>query len=139
MEKEYNTKQKSFVLETLKEHKDETFTSDELSKMLLELGFKVSRATLFRSLKKFIKTGEVKKFYKDNSSYYQYVQDVCIHEDHVHLVCTECGKLIHADIDTIKKVDKEAFKKYGFDISDEKTMLYGVCNDCKENRHEENN
>ncbi|MGC9350913.1 MAG: Fur family transcriptional regulator [Sulfurovum sp.] len=59
-------------------------------------------------------------------------------EDHIHLVCTECGMV--EDKPLINGVDsliEDMTKEERFSLSSEQINLYGVCRACQEKREQE--
>jgi Fur family ferric uptake transcriptional regulator/Fur family peroxide stress response transcriptional regulator len=58
-------------------------------------------------------------------------------EDHIHLVCTECGMV--EDKPLINRVDtliEDMTKEERFALSSEQINLYGVCRACQEKQQE---
>lgn len=53
-------------------------------------------------------------------------------DDHIHLICTECGsvedKPLLGSVDTLIE---DMTRKENFVLSSEQINLYGVCNTCK--------
>jgi len=53
-------------------------------------------------------------------------------EDHIHLICTECGKV--EDRPLIRSVDtliEDMTKEENFSLSSEQINLYGLCSHCQ--------
>ncbi len=56
------------------------------------------------------------------------------HEHHHHIICTNCGKI--TDIDEHMEVEdfiSKAAGKLGYQLTDHKIELFGLCAACKEN------
>lgn len=134
--KSYSTKQRSVILDKIMENKDHQYTADELLSTLRNDNTPVGKATLYRYLDHLVQTGEVKKFSSgDNlACYYQYVGKHC--DEHYHLKCRECGKLIHIHLKSISTLNNKIKKDYGFDIEPSSVVLYGICNECKGENYE---
>ena len=55
-----------------------------------------------------------------------------IKEDHIHLICTQCGTVMDKilDIGTAEDTEKIA-QVSGFSLNHRQVNLYGVCQQCK--------
>mgnify|MGYP000686480787 FL=1 len=45
--------------------------------------------------------------------------------------CLKCGKLLHAECDFLNGLSEHIEKEHDFVIDGERTVLYGVCGDCR--------
>lgn len=50
-------------------------------------------------------------------------------ENHSHLVCSHCGKIIDIDVDT-ENMLKDISKKHQFEINQSDLVFSGVCKNC---------
>ena len=128
--KGYKTKQKESIYNYIKENRGGSFTVDELSDMLDKSGIKVGKTTVYRFLEALADKGEVKKLKTDDkkSVSYEILSDGC--DDHYHLKCIDCGKLIHADCDILNELAKHFFDVHNFTVDNKKTVIYGKCEKC---------
>lgn len=125
----YNTKQRELIMECLKNNLDKCITVEQIEKYLIERNLKVGIVTIYRYLDKLNKEGLVNKYIseKGNQTSYQYLDnDHC--NNHFHLKCTNCGKIIHLDCNEINCHIKE---EHNFDVDNSKTIIYGKCINCK--------
>ena len=104
------------------------FTLDELSDLLEKEHFRVSRATLYNTMHLFIELRlVVRHSLADGTKYEACLDD----ENHVHRVCTVCGKVTEVNVPqvtkAIGKTDFKDFRKDAFAL-----YIYGVCSDCQE-------
>ena len=86
--KVYNTRQKTIILEMLKNNKDKHLTADDMLFILSAQKVSVSRATLYRYLDKLEETNIIRKFTKPHLSKacYQYIDEKCSHSHfHMHI------------------------------------------------------
>lgn len=134
MDNSYITRQGEAVLSLLKSEAGRHFTADEIVKKLSENGKSVGKATVYRHLDKLIKSGLVRKYIVDEgiSSCYEYIGDVNECTKHYHLKCSKCGELLHVSCEYLDEVSRHILEHHGFLISSEKTVLYGVCEKCRE-------
>lgn len=115
-------------------------TAEDISHILGERGCPVGKATVYRHLEKMLHEGSVRKFvlHDGESACYQYVGDSADCCNHYHLKCSECGKLLHVECGFLDKVAEHIFEHHGFTLSEENTVLYGVCAECAERKKNEN-
>lgn len=130
MRGEYSTKQRSAVLDFLKENNAHVTASDIVFH-LKELGVNVSTATVYRTLEKLEGEGVVRKMFIDqgHSACYQYVDEGACAE-HFHLKCIKCGRLIHLSCDFLREMESHIFDDHGFTVSSGRTVIYGICDVC---------
>ena len=104
------------------------FTLEELSKVLETRNFRVSRATLYNTMKLFIELRLVIRHRFIGQTKYEGCYK---NENHIHQVCTVCGKVDEVQspniIDAIKDSHFHKFRKDGFTL-----YIYGVCSKCQQ-------
>ncbi len=129
--KSYSTKQRSVILDKMMLNKNHQYTAEELLHTLKNDNTPVGKATLYRYLDHLVQTGEVKKFFKNDNiaCFYQYVGKHC--DEHYHLKCSDCGKIIHLELKQINTLNNKIKKDYGFSVEPSSVILYGVCEECK--------
>ncbi|MGD1821716.1 MAG: Fur family transcriptional regulator [Pleomorphochaeta sp.] len=134
----YKTKNKEYIIDILENHLDTTLSADEILEYLKVKGKNMNITTIYRNLEKLAKNNIVLKFPSTDGTknYYQLRKHNYIHEDHLHLQCTECGKVIHLDCDTMQKFVEHLQKDHNFDLTCASSILFGLCEDCKKkNKH----
>ena len=79
-----------------------------------------------------MQSGEVKRFYKDHSrtAVYQAV-GCCRCDEHLHLKCTDCGKLLHLNDDASAAVLRNVLQNSHFAVDEKQTVLFGRCEGCR--------
>ncbi len=127
----YNTKQRKLIEDFLREHKGH-ITADKVAIALKEKGYEVGRTTVWRTLEKMASENKVRKFTSSprESACYEYITDTECH-GHYHLKCTCCGKLLHLDCAQIGLLCEHILSEHGFSLDRTKTVLYGICKECK--------
>lgn len=132
MGQEYNTRQKEYILEYLRAHAHGHVSVGDILTHLRESGREVGTTTVYRYLDRLCRSGEVRKYWIDETSgaCYQYITDRHGCAEHFHLKCTKCGKLLHVDCAYLGEVGDHIGAHHGFRVDRSKTVFYGVCNDC---------
>ncbi len=127
---ERNTKQKELVIEYLKKHSDKHMTIVEIQKGLKN---KVPMTTLYRIINHLIQKGFVikKPFENKQGACYKFndKEEKC--DNHYHLICEKCNKLLHYESEVLEEVEKQIKKDKNFDIDNSKVVFYGICKECK--------
>ena len=85
----------------------------------------IGGATVYRALDRLTELGLVRRLSLDSrTAVYEYVR-----KDHVHLVCTRCGRVHDVPADFSGMV-AEAVKVGGHHVDRSDVTAYGVCKDC---------
>lgn len=128
-----NTRQKALILECLQKNTHNHMTVDDVYAILKEGEEPVGRATVYRYLNQLESEGLVKKysFMQKKGACFRYLGEKSKCHEHYHLVCDVCGKISHIEDDALEKRLKEIQQTHGFSIDDTKTMFYGTCKGCK--------
>lgn len=131
--KGYRTRQRELILDFLK-HSDARHVSvDEVLEHLKAEGDKVGRTTIYRYMEKLTEEGVLRKYFIEEGAgaCYQYVEYAQGCHEHFHLKCLKCGRLFHVECDYLNKLGEHIKEHHGFTVDNTKTVLYGVCKDCK--------
>ena len=128
----YDTKQKGYILEILKENKEKHLNSEEILTLLKEKNYKVSQATLYRYLDKLLEQNIIRKYTTNHlsKSCFQYIDDKCNHS-HFHMICLTCNKLIHLDCNIMNNFINHIEDHHDFKVLPEKVIYYGYCKECR--------
>lgn len=122
----YNTKQKDYILDVIKNIQTEFTIKDIYNK----LDKKVGLTTIYRLIDKIEKDGQISKFVGDNSTtYYKYLEK-CDEDNHFYLKCDSCGEFIHIDCECIGDLSKHIFNKHNFKPNKDKIIIAGICENC---------
>lgn len=137
--KVYNTRQKTIILEMLKNNKNKHLTADDMLFILSAQKVSVSRATLYRYLDVLVSTGDVKKYILSESdkACYQYVDSGESCKEHFHLMCIDCGTLQHLECDRINSIINHVESHHHFKVDPGRVVFYGLCEECLKNKQEE--
>ncbi len=120
-----NTKCRLAVLKILTEARS-PLTQEQIAKKLGKQ--RSDKATIYRTLEKFISTGLVHRAFTDSRAQYFELADNCTeHQCHPHFTCTNCGStrcMPEIKIPMAKSPHK------GFKIKHQQVQLEGLCPQC---------
>ena len=125
----YKTKQKQAILDYFDKFRDEHHSINDICLHFKNESNPIGTTTVYRYIDTLLKDGVIKKIVIDNDSttYYQYVN---CNQNHIHLKCEKCGKLIHLDCQEFQLLEAHILIDHNFKIDMRKTIVYGTCNEC---------
>lgn len=140
MRGEYSTRQKRELLRFLKEHSLENFSVDDVVFRLQGEGTQVGRTTVYRYLESLAEQGTVRKYQSaQGTTQYQHIDDEGSCAKHFHMMCKQCGALLHVDCSLMQSLSEHIAGEHGFLLDMKETVLVGVCGRCggmnKEEHH----
>lgn len=102
------------------------FDMDSLYNSMIEVNFRVSRATLYNTIQLLLDCGLVVKHqFGANTSKYERAYG---NENHDHLICTTCGEVREMTGDLLTPTQLKKIRK--FKVSYYSTYIYGTCSKC---------
>src|SRR3954470_2958009 len=105
------------------------FDPDQLVSDLKQLGHRVSRATVYRTLAHLQDAGILKQVFFDNKqSYYEVIAG---RQTNDYLICVSTGKLIEFSSDRLKALRDEICKQHGFDPISHQFHIFGISPEAK--------
>jgi Fur family ferric uptake transcriptional regulator len=104
------------------------FTAEDLVKQCNGKTQKVSRATIYRSLRELLESGVIRETaYGEKHQNYEHVYDEKLHH---HARCVKCGRMLELpDLDE-EKAYRPLLKKHGFRVLGHEMSFYGICKQC---------
>lgn len=102
------------------------FTIEALGEQLLSKNFRVSRATLYNTIRLFVKLHIVVRHRLPSGTRYE----ICdMENNHCHQICNVCGKITEIKsqivIDAVSAIKLQRFRREGFSL-----YIYGICSTC---------
>lgn len=131
----YNTKQREEILRCIYSMGKKHFTASDVINAIAGSSEPVGSATVYRTIDMLVESNKLRKFFIDGSTSACYQlsdknnSEEC--QNHFHLKCLCCQKLFHVDCKHIEDLKKHIENDHAFDIDMSKTVLYGICNECK--------
>ena len=115
------TEQRKLVAKVMSESTDHPDV-DELHKRVNKIDFKISIATVYRTVKLFEEAGIVAKHdFKGTKARYE----EATHEHHDHLIDINTGEITEFVNEDIEKLQEKVAAKLGYKLVDHRLELYG--------------
>lgn len=132
--KQYKTKQGLRILKCLEENKNQHMNVEQLMSALQKSGESVSQATVYRNLDKLVDSGLVLKFFISEriGACYQFADKDSECNNHYHLICTECGEVLHLDCSFFTDMFEHLDSVHNFKANNLQTVIYGLCAKCRQ-------
>ena len=116
------------ILQILESSSVRHVSAEDIYKLLLENEEEIGLATIYRVLTQFEEAGLVARHhFEGGHSVFEIAQE----SHHDHLVCVKCGRVEEFSDDAIEARQESIAKKLGFELTDHKLNLYGLCADCQ--------
>ena len=130
MRGEYNTRHKRDMLTFLNGNQMKHYTLDELTQSMREAGIDAGKTTVYRFVESLAEQGSVRKYANENESFYQYIGSDAHCDNHLHLMCRECGALFHVDCKLVGELMHHIKDDHNFRLDARRTVFVGICGDC---------
>ena len=130
----YNTKARKYILDFLKSRQDSTVSAADITEHLQRMGAGVNQATVYRYLNRLSRENRLLKFTdsKTQKSVYRFVGVDSGCDEHIHIKCVSCGRLMHLECDFMQDNKSHLAEEHGFLLRCYGSILYGLCEDCRE-------
>ena len=127
----YRTKQQEELIAFLKETAGEHHTVAQIREYFDSRSEPIGTTTIYRQLEKLVETGVACKYSMETGegACYGYAPEACA--THFHCKCDRCGRLIHLDCDELDEVRSHLLSHHGFQWDTRRTVLYGICDQCR--------
>jgi Fur family transcriptional regulator, ferric uptake regulator len=125
----YTEQQRDMVRFIFRKHNH--FDADQLYKDLEREGFKVSRATVYRTLSKLVDAGLLRQIDVGPRMYYDHDYGYPQHE---HLYCQQCHTMIEFQDPAIEGILADICRQHGFMSNGHTFVIRGLCADCNRAR-----
>lgn len=127
VKQKYKTEQRKELLDYMIKNSKKFVKADEIEKHLKNNNINIGLTTIYRFLNSLEKQGKVRVELREHTKYYQYISEEC--NNHYHLQCKKCGKLIHLHCDVINQLKMHIAKEHDFEIDSMATIM-GICSEC---------
>lgn len=120
-----DTKQRREVYDAVMNRCDHP-SADDIYFQLRATDDKISKGTVYRNLNILSDNEEITHVKVPNGSD-RFDRRL---DNHIHIICLECGKVIDAPIEYVSEYDSEVEKQTGFSIRRHRTVFEGFCPAC---------
>ena len=132
----YKTKQQELLFSYLREMQGRHFTAEDVRAHFEQKEISIGIATIYRQLEKLVSEGKIQKYFIDEHSAacFEYAGEECRSEpgeEHFHLKCESCGRLIHLECEELSCLSEHLQKEHDFQLNPFRTVFYGICADCR--------
>ena len=122
-----STKEREIILNDL-ETRGEHFNAESLYSSLSQKKQRVSKPTIYRTLKLLEKLRLIERFdIKKNCFYYE---PPLHRREHGHLICEECGKIVDFSIGDFGMIKSAIVKEKDFTLGYISVRAFGLCQSC---------
>ncbi len=125
----FTTQQRDMVNYIFSKHNH--FDADELIDEMKQEGFRVSRPTVYRTLKKLVDAGLLRKINLGTRTVYEHDYGYA-HHDHMH--CDNCGTMIEFQETNLDKLIREVCQQNHFQYQGHSFVIRGTCATCNRAR-----
>jgi Fur family transcriptional regulator, ferric uptake regulator len=125
----FTTQQRDMVHYIFSKHNH--FDADELIDQMKREGFRVSRATVYRTLNKLVDSGLLRRINLGVRTVYEHDYGYAQHD---HLYCEKCGSMIEFLDPTLEKVIRDVCEQHHFQYQGHTFVIRGVCSTCNRAR-----
>jgi Fur family ferric uptake transcriptional regulator len=127
------TQQRRALVDHVFERHDH-FDADELIANLAhaDLGGKVSRPTVYRTLNELVEAGLLRRMNLGGRAVYEHDYG---YPSHDHLHCTICDQLIEFQSDELEQLREAVAREHRFRVTGHRLIVTGVCWECSTKRH----
>jgi Fur family ferric uptake transcriptional regulator len=122
-----STREREIILKELESRKDH-FNAEKLYSVLNRKGTKVSRPTIYRTLKLLEQFHLIERLdIKKNCFYYEPTHQ----KNHGHLICKQCGRITDFHCESLESLKSEAAKGKDFKSDNISVHVFGICGNCQ--------
>ena len=123
-----NTKGREVILKELETRKDH-FNAEKLYAALNRKGRKVSRPTIYRTLKLLEQFHLIERLDIKKTCFYY--EPLSHKKDHGHLICQYCGKIVDFPCESLGFLKLEVAKEKTFKSDNISIQVFGTCGTCR--------
>lgn len=129
---EYKTNNRARIMDFLMANSDRTVSVKDIDLHLKNDNNPVNLTTIYRYLDKLTGEGSLIKYTGEtgDKTTYQLSRPGHSCDEHLHLKCTECGRVIHLDCHFMEEIAEHISNDHGFGIQCKGSVIYGICSEC---------
>ncbi|NMA86034.1 MAG: transcriptional repressor [Tissierellia bacterium] len=124
------TTQRRVILDAIVENQEKHLNPEEIYDIVKIRYPEIGIATVYRTLQLLEKLNIIYKLNFDDG-YNRYELNKSS-DNHHHLICLKCGKVMEVKLDLLEKLENEIEEENGFKIVDHNVKFFGYCASCQE-------
>lgn len=130
----YRTRNREMMLAYLKENRERTVYASDIRQHMIAQGANVNITTIYRFLDKLQEEHKVLKYASDKgeSAGFQYIDEETGCEDHLHVKCACCGRVVHLNCGFMDEIKNHLKCHHNFELQCSGSSLFGICENCRE-------
>lgn len=128
----FTSERRMILQEVFRRH--EHFEAEDIVLGLRQLGQRVSRASVYRTLPLLVESGLLRPVHSDEK--HGHYEHVFGHDHHDHLICTRCGATIEFRDDGIERLQVRVCAQHGFRPAHHRLEIIGICAACVDSNGE---
>ena len=106
-------------------------TVDDLYNTIRRKNSKIGLATVYRTMRAICDCGLAEKVdFGDGARRFEHKHR---YQQHYHLICIKCGRVIEVTSGKIENLQKKLAKQHNFTPTKDTMKIFGVCNKCQQN------
>ena len=121
-----NTIQCSLVLETVNKLQGHV-TADEVYDAINREHPNISRATVYRNLKRLSQMGRIRRIEVPGGA--DRFERWC--QKHYHVRCERCGRIFDVDMEVVTDLEQKIKDTHGFEFTGHDIIFTGICPQCQ--------
>ena len=127
----YKTSQREILLSFLRSHPDTEFSTEQITDAIC--GEAIGKSTVYRLISKLCDDGDILRTRGENGkkSLYRYIDKEHACDEHFHLKCRDCGKIIHLECELMEEIGRHIAGEHGFRLDPRSTVINGICAECE--------
>lgn len=107
-------------------------SAEELYENLVKLGYNVSLATAYRTLKLLSSFGLLRELtFAEGHKHYELKQDTLPHQ---HIICVQCNSTLEFEDHFLEEIGQKIGSKHNFQVIDAQFKIFGICPKCQKIR-----
>jgi Fur family ferric uptake transcriptional regulator len=121
----YTEQQRAMVRFIFAQHNH--FDAEHLIDDMKKSGFRLSRATVYRTLNKLVDAGLLRRLELGSRMFYEHDYGYPQHE---HMYCQQCGKVLEFQEANLDRIIRDVCQQHRFQTEGHTFIIRGTCEDC---------
>lgn len=121
------TPQRKIIIDFFLKNPEEHLSAEDVFLEIKKINPELGLATVYRTLELLADLEILKKMNFDDGKFrYEFSNE----EDHYHLICLKCDKVIEFEHEVLEGLTNAIAQKHDFKVVDHQLKFYGYCKDC---------